>query len=428
MTTLSLFVAFCGLAYFLFMPRVFDWFSVAYVSACAYMLPVFVGYSRGAGGESLMHFEASLACLFVFVGILCGAVVLDTNYRRRDHEYVPSRWAEDLGLALTVLQCAGMINTFFISGDALWSTHKQEMFGSMTLWWLFWKTGIVAAFTFTYSNRMHRLTAINTISLLFLWYLGTRSPLTLSMFSVIVISISRRGPKPIIGNWKLGAASFCFAFIVLIYKQVYIFVKAGQWDNVAETLSSESVVSETLLTSEAMSQTHLLNVVISEEYRLPFGLHFWDNMVQSIYAGGAKSVDPSFGQNIANDLFPNLNYGLASNIWAEMFSTGGWPLFLAFLVIYVGVLGWTSSKVRSRAELPVNLICAWMPYWAFYIHRSDTYRLLSHFKQYAALLVICVPFVVVIRLFLRSGSRQSLRASVSMPLENKGVVFSRARH
>jgi hypothetical protein len=355
-------------------------------------------------------------------------VVLDsTSLRRKPLEvspsHVPLRWTEDLALALTILQFIGMFNTFFNSGQAIWSDHKQEALDSMTVWSRLWMTGVVAAVTFSFAYRKHRLTTLNAFSLLLLWYLGFRSPLTFAIFSIIVISVSRRGPKPIIANWKLGMASFVIAFVVLIYKQIYIYVKAGQWDNVGATLTSNSIVSDSLLNSEAMSQTHILNVVITERFHIPLVSHFSDTFIQTFASGDSKTGDASFGGWVANELFPGLKYGLASNIWAEMYSSGGWIMFFLMILIYVSALGWASRLVRSGSALSVSLICAWMPYWAFYIHRSDTYRILSYLKQYGALLTICLPLIFVIRMFFRANHQHSLSSEMPTTEGRRRVVL-----
>ncbi len=425
MTTLSLFVALCGLAYFVFMPRVFDWFSVAYVSACVYMLPVFVGYSAGAYGELPMHFESSLVCVMVFAGIVCGAFILDTYSVRREHQEIPSCWTEDLALAMTILQCVGLLLTFKNSGQSLLATNKQDMLETMSVWTLLWNQGVVAAFVCSFSSRKYRLMVINGFSLLALWYLGFRSSVTFALLGAIVVGVSRRGPMPIIANWKLGAGSLTFAFVVLVYKHIYIFVKAGQWSDVSERLTSNTLISDSILNSEAMSQTHIMNAAITENFRIPFVEHLSDTLIQSFVLGSAKKGDPSYGGRVASDLFPDVSYGIASNIWAEMYSLGEWPLLIAFVIVFVALLYWASRVLRNGDVFALSIVCAWMPHWAFYIHRSDTYRMISFLKQYVMLLLICIPLVYMIRLFISPGRRQGLHIRVPSSSGIRGVVLNR---
>src|SRR5690606_8458927 len=122
--------------------------------------------------------------------------------------------------------------------------------------------GTVVACTSCYANGKHRLLMINLVNLLMLWYLGMRSSMVFALLGLIVICVSRRGHRAVIGNWKLGFSTIVMAIVVLCYKKVYVFIKLGDWSSVAATTGRDGFLTDALLNSEAMSQTHILNAVI----------------------------------------------------------------------------------------------------------------------------------------------------------------------
>src|SRR5579872_2856713 len=70
----------CGLAYFLFANRTYDFFSTAYIGSCVYFLPGLFGIvSDGADlfGVTNLNDSAYLAMMLVLLVILCRAVLFD---------------------------------------------------------------------------------------------------------------------------------------------------------------------------------------------------------------------------------------------------------------------------------------------------------------------------------------------------------------
>ncbi|MBX3443772.1 MAG: hypothetical protein KF774_15290 [Planctomyces sp.] len=400
-------LALLGLGYFLFVPRVFDWFSVGYVSSCIYMTPAFVGISVGGYYEETpMCAEAYLACGVVLFAILLGAFLTDT-IRTAPPVPVRNRPLEGpIAFVLTAINLLGLIQTWRTGGEDLWSSNKQEVLQVLTVWCLIWQMGSVSGTVFSYASARPRLMLVNLLSLCFLWFLGFRSSMVLTALAIFVIWASGRGRRPLVGNWKLGVCGMTMLAFVLCYKQVYIFVKSGRWDAVVAVVSQDGFLSESLLKSEAMTQTHLLNIVLIEDYRIPFWEHWQATLVESLLPGVGKSGDVSYGGWLTAELFTDVPWGIASNIWAEMYSAGGWLLLFAFAAAYACVLRGASMVIRRGSTLAICVTCAWMPNWAFYIHRNDTYRMLSFLKQYGLVLALCGVGVVLLQMLGLGGLRR----------------------
>jgi hypothetical protein len=242
-----------------------------------------------------------------------------------------------------------------------------------------------------------------------LWILGMRSPFVLSCLCLVTLHCSQRGKRAIIGNWRLGLFGCFMVLFVFSYKKIYEFVKSGHWSHVVDTLSQESFLTRAILESEAMSQTHILNVVITDNYRTPLASHLTGTFMAFFASGANKADEASFGGKIAADLFPAVWWGIESNIWAEMYSIGSWCSLLLFLLAYGAILHLGSLVLFSNHRLKAAVVAAMMPSIAFYIHRYDLYRILSIAKQNAILACICGLAAVVLTSITPSQRSQSRR-------------------
>jgi hypothetical protein len=78
-----------------------------------------------------------------------------------------------------------------------------------------------------------------------------------------------------------------------------------------------------------------------------------------------------------NDLFqPSLfssvtEFGLGSNIWAEMLASGGWALLVVFMLGACGVCLLIQRLADSRNSAISAVAALLVGYWSFYVHRND---------------------------------------------------------
>jgi hypothetical protein len=112
---------------------------------------------------------------------------------------------------------------------------------------------------------------------------------------------------------------------------------------------------------------------------------------------------PSFGADLTafNDyfqarLFPEVvDMGMANNIWAEMWSTGRWPLLALFIAFDVLLLACMSALLRIdnvevRAALAVPCVA-----WAFYLHRNDLFEETNILKRLLLIGATCIVLAML---------------------------------
>jgi hypothetical protein len=100
----------------------------------------------------------------------------------------------------------------------------------------------------------------------------------------------------------------------------------------------------------------------------------------------------SFNDLFQPTLFPDVTYGMASNIWAEMWSSGGWPLLLLFLISYVGMMKPFSILVNKGTIITRSTIAVIASYWSFYFHRNE---IVYEFALIKRVLLVMIPSLII---------------------------------
>jgi hypothetical protein len=112
-------------------------------------------------------------------------------------------------------------------------------------------------------------------------------------------------------------------------------------------------------------------------------------------------------------LFAGVDYGIASNIWAEMWSIGGINgviMFLFFFIIIALLLNQWMTRGPS-AFAGILALCGMV--WVFYIHRNNLQFEGDLLKRYILLFLVCWGWTVVAVKSAAGKSRGSLTGFVS---------------
>jgi hypothetical protein len=136
-----------------------------------------------------------------------------------------------------------------------------------------------------------------------------------------------------------------------------------------------------------------------------------DHVISSLYQFilfapelGAESI--TFNSLFQPALFPNVEYGLAANIWAQMWSAGGWPLLIVFVLIFNVILALGNSTLRARSAVLKAGLAPVFCCWAFYIHRNELGYALNLEKRLLLLLFFVIVVLAIVKVATRQGSLQ----------------------
>jgi hypothetical protein len=386
-----------GLLYFLLRKRKFDFYSIAFLSACVYFLPGFVGYTLMPTKTSMeipvdLENETYMVMIAVLVLILCGGVVFDFC-RTREAISLRLKGTDRSAMWAVGIALMGYILLLGTAGEIILFDDKSTMMmEAVNRWYVVGSTAAPLGAVLSFVFRKRFLLGVSMALLLFDVYIGFRTSFAVAMIAIFVLWLGRHGTHRFaIRNWKIGFAGLIVAFFLFLYKQLFVVVKLGMWDFIVDRVQDPDLYITAIGMSEPFTTQVILNEVIVQRFEVGIS-HLKESLYQFALFSPELGVKPiSFNDLFQPTLFAtDMEYGMANNIWAEMWSSGGWPLLLAFIAAFVLILGIGSYLTRASDPTFAAGAAVCFSYWAFYIHRNDLAYQINLEKRVILVWAICV--------------------------------------
>lgn len=366
-----------GVLYFSVAKRQFDFFTIGFFSACIYFMPGYFGFTLYPPGSNFPRLpvmlldETYMVMIALLVVILMGAFLFDFIPKKAEIN-LPLKGGKYFVHVAIGLAIIGCLATIILSGHQLLSTNKREMMESLSRWHILWVMSASIGAVVAFSQKKFGLMFVCVILLLFDVYIGFRSSFAMVLISLVVLGFSVKGKsRMILENKVLVLFSMAGALFIFVYKSIYLAVKGGAWGSIAGRFTSSDLYVESVLYSEPFTTQVILNEVIRTNFHIS-GDHFvglLNNLLLFSPSIGLKAE--SFNSKFQPMLFAYHDAGMANNIWAEMWSVGGWMLLSVFIIMFVGVLFFGSYLLRISNPVIKGGVALFFSYWAFYTHRND---------------------------------------------------------
>jgi len=411
--------AIAGAAYFLLSHRRVDLFTLAFVSSGVYFLPGFFGaVPYGGAHDSTVPLESEtyLVMTVVMAAIAVGAWMFephgghDTRRTRQIADPVASQVAlvaAAIGLAMTLRSDEG----------DLFSADKVEVLSAVSRWFYVYAVSASLAVVLAFLHRQWWTLLMGVGLLTFSVYVGFRSHFAMTVIAVFLLHFHAQGPQRFLARNQVAAVlALVTALFFFSYKFVYRMVKLGEFDVVAERFIDPQFHLQAIADSEPFATQMIINEVIRSRFETDAGYIVEGLAAQSVLFSerfGLEAV--AFNDLFQPALFPDIDWGMAGNIWAQMLAAGGWTLLLAFLALFVLSLRAGSRWLATSRLSTCALVALGGSYWAFYIHRNDIgYQVILEKRVLLSWLIVVLTSEVVHRL----GGRSTLTSAppqVPMP-------------
>lgn len=404
-------VASFGGLYFLVTNRQFDYFSLAFFSALVYFLPGFFGstsyHIAGVWSDTLIHPEAYLIMVFVLLSIWLFAFV--TSYLPKVLKVKIALPTESgVSMLLLISTAVGFAALLASSGGILLQPEKAMVMESLGRWHILFYTAATIGLPVAFHRREYLLVGLFLAFLGFDLFVGFRSALAISIISASLVLLYSKGKQRLLfSNWKIVILLLAFGVFIFGYKMFAFAVKAGLWDVVWSQLQESDTYLFVITHSEPFVVQQTLNEVITNRFHTNAD-HIYSSLYQILLFSPELGVEKiTFNSLFQPALFSDVEYGLAANIWAQMWSAGGWPLVIFFTLIFNVVLAIGNITLHARSMVLKAGLAPAFCYWAFYIHRNDLGYALNLEKRHLLLLL----FVIVIASVIKLATRPLLMSS-----------------
>lgn len=408
--------------------RRFDFFSAAYVGCVLYFLPGFFGFSRykSVSGwvDTDIVAEVYLAMVAVALAVLFGAIFWDQSKLGRQ---TPWRQSRDISFAsysvllavLGALSLSGLATMLLFSADAVFVSDKSQMLEGLGRSHLLFRYSAQVGFVLAITCRRWRWIAFFTALLLFDVYIGFRSALAMALAASLVIWLHKKGPIRLLVEQKKSVLAAVVAIIVVIfYKGISGHIKQGNWQYIVSNKLSSDEILRPFLEMESFAVVNNLNQIVISRYREDT-LSVVDQAIAGAvpFAGLVGFGNKQFAFQQA--LFSEVDYGLAYSIWGQMWSSGGWPLLLIFILIFVFVIAVFNRLLFHPKAYVVAGITSLIVVWVIYIHRNNIgYQL--NIERRIFLLLLLQWLVVEVRKIARSRHSFSRGNNLGGPNDPSG--------
>ena len=395
----------CSL-YYLLARRPIDFLTVGFGSSVIYFLPGIVGYTLtpttpGSPIKLPVALDPEVYAIMRagLVGITFGTVVYDLRQRARSTErkFIRLEQAPLAAWIAAALGVLGFLMTWLSSEGSVFNPDKRVVMESVGRWHILWEMSASFSVLFGMAYRRPVCILVGVALVLIDMYVGFRYAFALTFVSCLVYKLSELGPV-IIGRLKarywIGA--LLGGIMVISYQNLKAPIRAGDWAEVGTRVSSLAWWGGGILTSEPFTTQTILNEIVSRDFRTDT-----DHLVSSVHQFimfapqlGAESV--RFGDIYQPSLFPLVDHGLANNIWAQMWSAGGWLLLTAFILFHAFVLA-LGSRLLGASDPGLRVfVVLFFSYWAFYIHRNELLVQLGFQKQSTIVWAMCMFFGIIL--------------------------------
>lgn len=305
--------------------------------------------------------------------------------------------AQNSTLLLTAITIFSFILLILTVGEALFNPVKSEMMEDLNRWHILMVQSASIGAVISFIQKRKFLFAICMFMLIFNIYIGFRSTTAIVVISIFLYSLWKQGKQRLlIQNFKMIVLGGFIAIFFFSYKNIYSLIKAGEYSLAFERLTSLDYYINSISYSEPFATQLVLNEVVNQNFKV--GVEHFAGIINHLvlFAGQLGAEITDFNSLFQPVLFPNVTSGMASNIWAEMWSSGGWPLLILFLVIFTTVLFFGSRLLNISDSNIQGLVLLSMTYWAFYIHRNTLYYQINLEKRVLIVWIVAVVISILL--------------------------------
>jgi len=391
------------LSLLLFLKRKFDFLTIYILILFLYTLPLFFGKVINVYVGDFINANPSTFVVMGIVYFITSFFLLkDNNYIYRRYEFTST----EEKLALKVILIFSTIGMFLYIPNLLSSGSKVELLENTNLLSaVIYQNMPVFGFLLALKIKNRKYLIIFAFMLLFLLVFGARRSIAIAFMGSIII-LAQPYSFRLIEKYKLILISFIFLIIVVLSKTLYGYtLSLGVVQGFFSWMSGFEV--KYLLTgSEFLGTSTILNSVIEYDFKTDRILYFYSFLsLQPIplnYFGYSSSY---FNEMFQSVLFPGINYGMAYNPWAEVYSAFGYlgviilALFVPSLLNFFWYSYCHSKALFSIVVLFMGLILS------FWIERNSLATIFAYMRNVFYPLILVYFFILIINNILRGVSK-----------------------
>lgn len=407
-------VSVLGATYFLFAKRTFDVWALSFFSACFYFMPGYFGYAAYANGLFLTKKSLVPGAYGVMLAVLCLQVVGGVLSAARQPGSEPRLQGRErpYGVAFASVSvafgCIGCALTVVTVGDSLFAGDKVALLSELNRWQLLWTSGASLGLIAAVQQRLWLPGLVALMLQLVNVAIGFRVDFVLAVLACLFIIQRASGRDRLVRRWKVLVAAGILGLAMLMLKYFLLALQLMDFDLVLRQAKNPELFDTVILYSEPFVVQGTLNEVVANRFWVGPGHLANVAYLMLPFANELGAPTEGFNDLFQPSLFSSVTeFGLGSNIWAEMLASGGWPLLVVFMLCTCGACLLIQRLADCRNSAMSAVAALLVGYWSFYVHRNDLIYQLTLTRRFvlAGLFFAAVAWLLVrVGQYLRVGS------------------------
>ncbi|MXP44398.1 hypothetical protein [Allopontixanthobacter sediminis] len=374
----------------MFIRKVFDFVSVAFIGQLIYFSPGFYGYVANPYAPGVLPSIPLVDQVYTVWQLCLGSTLLTGLLYRPKPAPIPAlRTTLPFDLTAIALIAASFGYLLFFTGEELLSSDKNEVLGNIDrVFLLFASVCQIAMICFLVQAKWLR-SLVPALGLAYLLYAGFRAEFAISLIAVAAY-IARREGIFVFLRFRYLMPGLAAAALLVAYKPFLTAYRLGNWQVLDSLQMSDNFFETMILQFEPFLSQAVLNEVLSRNFQVAPGSLF-DALVASVPflapLLGLRPEDAAF--NHQDFLFPNIAYGITGTPQSQFFAAMGWVGLLIFLIAKNFFLVLASRGLAS-SKPAIQLFClAFGAFLAFYIQRNDLANALTLINRMLIAVFVC---------------------------------------
>lgn len=356
--------------------KYFDFLSLMFFSTLFYFLPMIFGFVTIKENDLLKYisindktYNISIA---LFLCILLATIFYD-KYLKSKVNQNNNQILLDKGFIKFSLILFCFISILFYITQGYLMVGKVRDISEMIGIYKIWSNMILILGGISLVSNYKLGVIVSLCGAFFDLYLGDRTIfviLIISIFSYILINNSNRN---ILSYKKIIIILLIIVSPLLVYKKIIGPIQRGDLNELMTRVTTLETYTNSLVSIEPFTTQCILNEIVSENYKVK------ENTLKSIknlIPFSNKTQYKTFNEQMQKDLFPNVTYGMGSNIWAEIYSNSSINAVYIGCLIYsfIGLGSTILYRICSKNILKVIILISFS-FFIFYAHRNSlTYQ------------------------------------------------------
>lgn len=375
MIFLFYFINIIGVCYFLLRKRMFDLFALAFFCQLLYSIPGFFGITayvdNGKTIENIIIDETYIILLSFSLSIIFSSILFDSKTYISPNQINKSY----IGELLLIISFLSFL-TILMTNNELFTLEKYQLMEKVTGSLLIMEISSSLAMTVFLVERKYLRLLISSLIILIDLYIGFRFTFIITIISFLLFFLYSLGRIRLIRYWKYLFIMILLTIFVFISKEFMYGIKFGFSEYSIEQFKRLSFYVDSILTSEPFTIISILNEVVKNDFQTNFENIF---VLLKLFPFVETILDMnfvSFNSLFQQKLFPNVEYGMANSIFAQLYSIGGVILLIIFSIFFNALL-FIGNLLIIKTSFFKPLYILLFTTISFYIYRNDLLYIIS---------------------------------------------------